>query len=97
MAYIAADDWGKRGAFRMDVIICIGSSCHLRGSRDVIQMMEKLVNSHHVQEQVELQGSFCMGECTNGVCVSVDGEKFHLTPDKVEAFFEKEILGRLNN
>ena len=47
----------------MIVTICIGSSCHLKGSRDVIQELEKLINEHGLKDKVELNGSFCMGEC----------------------------------
>lgn len=84
------------GVLFLEVTICIGSSCHLRGSRDVIQVLEKLVSAHGLSEQVELKGSFCMGECTRGgVCVSVDGQTFSLTPADVPAFFKTEILDKL--
>ena len=43
----------------MEITICIGSSCHLRGSRDVIQVLEKLVTAHGLTDKVELKGSFC--------------------------------------
>lgn len=45
--------------------------------------------------KVSLKGSFCMGQCTGGVCVAVDDERFAVTPGETEAFFQKEILGRL--
>lgn len=76
----------------MEVVICIGSSCHLRGSRDVIQIFEKLIARNNLQNEVELRGSFCMGECQNGVCVSIDGKKHKVTPMEAEAVFQKEIL-----
>lgn len=80
----------------MEITICIGSSCHLRGSRDVIQVLEKLVTAHGLTDKVELKGSFCMGECTKGgVCVSVDGQKFSMTPADVPTFFKNEILAKL--
>lgn len=79
----------------MEVTVCIGSSCHLRGSRDVAMILERLIRSHGLEGQVELKGSFCMGECTNGICVGIDGQKFSLTPATTEDFFNKEILGRL--
>lgn len=80
----------------MEITICIGSSCHLHGSRDVIQVLEKLVSAYGLSEQVELKGSFCMGECTKGgVCVSTGGRKFSLTPADVPAFFKQEVLEKL--
>ena len=79
----------------MEVTICIGSSCHLRGSRDVIQILEKLVANHKLQDQVELKGSFCTGQCTNGVCVKIDEEVYHITPADTEELFQTKILEAL--
>lgn len=79
----------------MDVTICIGSSCHLRGSRDVVQILEKLIANYRLQDQVELKGSFCMGQCTSGVCVTINDEVYHITPADTEEFFQNHILGAL--
>lgn len=80
----------------MRVTICIGSACHLKGSREIIQKMQGLVKVKGVSDKVDLNGAFCSGNCVNdGVCVTVDGVLFSLKPDETEAFFEKEILGRL--
>ena len=49
---------------------------------------------HGLSDQVELTGSFCMGQCEKGVCVKVDDELFSVTPATAESFFNKEILGR---
>lgn len=83
--------------FALDVTICIGSSCHLKGSRDIIKILERLVALHHLENDVNLQGSFCMGECTkNGVCVKVGDELFAVTPTSVDEFFENQILKKVN-
>lgn len=79
----------------MRVTICIGSACHLKGSREIIQQLQELVNQHGVSDKVDLNGSFCSGNCVNGVCVTVDGTLHSLKPEDTREFFEKEILGRL--
>lgn len=79
----------------MDITICIGSSCHLRGSRDIIGKLQELVENNNLQDKIELKGSFCMGQCQDGVCVGIDGEIFSLTPDTAEDFFLTEVMGRL--
>ena len=80
----------------MDITICIGSSCHLKGSQDIIRILERLVSYHHLEDKITLKGSFCMGECTNpGVCVDVDGERFKITPSETESFFTYEVMKRL--
>ena len=80
----------------MEVTICIGSSCLLKGSRDVISILQRLISLNQLGNDVELKGSFCMGECmNNGVCVCIDGERFNVTPLGTEEFFRTEILKRL--
>ncbi|HEX3021860.1 MAG TPA: NAD(P)H-dependent oxidoreductase subunit E, partial [Lachnospiraceae bacterium] len=76
----------------MIVTICIGSSCHLKGSREIVNQMEELIERNKIGNKVSLCGSFCMGECVNGVCVKVDDELFSLSPNDTEQFFEEKIL-----
>ena len=77
------------------VSICIGSACHVKGSRQVVEGLQYLVKQHGLQDKVELSGSFCMGRCEQpGVSVTVDGMEMSVEPNEVETFFEKEILSR---
>ena len=79
----------------MTITICIGSSCHLKGSRTIIQKLEELITEHQLNDKIELNGSFCMGECSNGVCVKMNDELFSVSPETVNTFFENEVLRRL--
>lgn len=79
----------------MRVTICVGSACHLKGAREIIDQMQNLVKHGRLEDQVDLNGSFCSGNCVNGVCVTVDGEIFSLKPEDTKDFFEHEIIGRL--
>lgn len=79
----------------MKVIICIGSSCHLKGSRQIVEKLQTLVKEKNLADKVELGGTFCMGDCVNGVNVTVDGVKHSVSPETVEAFFENEILAKV--
>ena len=79
----------------MKIAICIGSSCHLKGSRQVVEELQALVAQHDLKDKVELTGTFCMGNCQKGVCVTLDDKDFSLTPETTKAFFEKEVLAKL--
>ena len=79
----------------MKVVICIGSSCHLKGSRQVVEKLQTLVREHGLEDKVELGGTFCMGDCVNGVNVTVDGEKHSVSPETVNEFFEKDVLTKI--
>lgn len=80
----------------MKVTVCIGSSCHLKGSRQVVEQLQYLVAQHNLDEKVELAGTFCMGKCQEGVCVTVDGAHHSVSPETVKDFFENEILAKVN-
>lgn len=56
----------------MTVKICIGSSCHLKGSYEVVEAMKELLRKYDVEDLVELQASFCMGHCAEGVMMSAE-------------------------
>ena len=71
----------------MKITVCIGSSCHIKGSRQVVEQLQYLIHEHDLSDKVELAGTFCMGKCQEGVCVTVDDAFFSVTPDTVKAFF----------
>ena len=77
------------------ITVCIGSSCHIKGSRQVVEQLQELIAEHNLGEKVELGGTFCMGKCQMGVCVTVDGEFYSVTPDSVGEFFSTAVLARV--
>lgn len=77
-----------------DVVVCVGSSCHLKGAKRVVEGLSRLVREKGLEESVKLSGSFCMGRCIEpGVSVKVNGEIHFVEPDRVEEFFKDTILG----
>ncbi|MBR2316328.1 MAG: (2Fe-2S) ferredoxin domain-containing protein [Clostridia bacterium] len=79
----------------MKVTVCIGSSCHIKGSRSVVEQLQYLIAENNLGDKVDLGGTFCMGKCQQGVCVTVDDAFFSVTPDTVTDFFEKEVKAKL--
>ncbi len=79
----------------MKITICIGSSCHIKGSRAVAERLKQLLAAHALEDKIELGGAFCMGRCKESVCVAIDEETFSVSPETAEAFFRNEILPRL--
>lgn len=79
----------------MKVTICIGSSCHIKGSRQVVEQFQNLIAQNKLEDKVELAGTFCLGECQKGVCVTVDDAFHSVTPETAEEFFKKEILAKV--
>ena len=47
----------------MNVLICVGSSCHLKGAPELVELFQKAIEENHLEGLVTLSGSFCTGQC----------------------------------
>ena len=79
----------------MKITVCIGSSCHIKGSRQVVETINRLIKENNLQDKIELGGTFCLGQCQQSVCVSIENEIFSVSPETAEAFFQNEVLKRV--
>lgn len=79
----------------MKITICVGSTCHLLGSKRVVDLFRELVEKHNLGDRVELAGKFCMGKCGEGVCVTIDDTAHSIKPEDAEKLFNEEVLAKL--
>ncbi len=79
----------------MKITVCIGSSCHIKGSRQVVEQLQYLIKKNDLGDKIELGGTFCMGKCQMGVCVTVDDEFYSVSPETVDEFFNDTVMPRL--
>lgn len=79
----------------MKITVCIGSSCHIKGSRQVVERLQQLIAENSIGDKAELAGTFCLGKCQEGVCVTVDDSFYSVSPEAVDSFFEEHIMGAL--
>lgn len=78
----------------MDIYVCVGSSCHLKNSKAVIDKLNSRIKRENLEGKIALKGAFCMGECSNqGVSVRVDNKVYSVTEQNADEFFDKNILG----
>lgn len=81
----------------MIIQVCVGSSCYLKGSAEVVELLQKSIEEAGVGDDVALSGSFCIGKCNRvGVTVQVDDE-IHtgITKENFKEFFAEHVLGKL--
>lgn len=81
----------------MIIQVCVGSSCHLKGSAEIVELLQKAVEEHHLENDITLAGSFCIGKCNRiGVTVQVDDE-IHtgLTKENFKEFFNENVLTKI--
>ncbi len=76
------------------VQICVGSSCHIKGSQDIVELLQAAVEEYHLEDDVTLTGSFCIGQCNRvGVTVQVnDDVHVGITRENFKEFFREHIL-----
>lgn len=77
---------------RIKIVVCVGSSCHLKGSKHVAEALQTAIETHHLSNQIDFSGAFCLGHCVEGVCVMVDDVLFSVQPGDEEIFFAKHVL-----
>ena len=78
---------------QMNIKVCVGSSCHLKGSYEVIQSLKKYIEENKLEDKVELEASFCLGNCSNGVSMQIDGEPVqNVSPSNIEDIFNDRVL-----
>ncbi|MGB4661282.1 MAG: NAD(P)H-dependent oxidoreductase subunit E [Mobilitalea sp.] len=79
----------------MNIYICVGSSCHLKGSYDIIQLMKEAISTHQLEEKVTLSATFCLGHCTDGVSVKINDDTVcGVSIDNFEDFFQTRVLNQ---
>lgn len=78
------------------VNVCIGSACHLKGSYNVINRLQRIIKDKGLEDKVVVKAAFCLGECTKAVSVKVDdGPINSVNESNIDEFFESCVMGRL--
>ena len=79
------------------VQICVGSSCHLKGSQDIVMLLQQAIADHGLEDDVVLSGSFCIGKCNRiGVTVQVNDDiHVGITKENFKEFLEEQVLRKL--
>ncbi|MDL2214152.1 (2Fe-2S) ferredoxin domain-containing protein [Clostridia bacterium OttesenSCG-928-O13] len=79
----------------IELNVCIGSSCHLKGSYNVIQLFQQMIEEQNLHDAIEMKAQFCMKQCQHGVSVSMEDEVFSVSPDTARSFFTGTVLPQL--
>ena len=81
----------------MIIQVCVGSSCHLKGSSEIVELLQKAVTEYHLENEVALAGSFCIGKCNRiGVTIQVDDDiHVGITKENFKEFFTENILNKI--
>ena len=80
----------------MIIQVCVGSSCHLKGSPEIVELLQKAVEQNHLEDEITLAGSFCIGKCNRvGVTIQVDDDVHTgITKENFKEFFQEHVLNK---
>ncbi len=83
----------------MLIQVCVGSSCHLKGSPEIVELLQKAVSDYHLEDEITLAGSFCIGKCNRiGVTVQIDDDiHVGVTKEAFKEFFEENVLKKIRS
>ena len=81
----------------MIIQVCVGSSCHIKGSSEIVELLQKAIEEYHLEDEITLAGSFCIGKCNRiGVTIQVDDDiHIGITKEDFKAFFQENVLDKL--
>ena len=80
---------------KLVIYVCVGSSCHLKGSHTIVKLMKKAIADYNLKDKVELKATFCLGHCKAGPSVKVGDEVFGMTEENFQKLFEEKVLSRV--
>ena len=82
----------------MIIQVCVGSSCHLKGSAEIVELFQNAILENRLDREITLAGSFCIGKCNRtGVTVQIDDDIYTgITREGFKEFFNEKVLGKLS-
>ena len=79
----------------IELQICIGSSCHLKGSYNIINIFQQLIEEYSIHDKVDLQASFCMKHCQDNVSITLDGQYYSISSETAKQFFKETVMAKI--
>ena len=80
----------------IELSVCIGSSCHLKGAYNVIQVFQQEIEENSLHDKINFKATFCMKQCQNkGVVLSINDKLYDLRPENARAFFKDVVMSTL--
>lgn len=80
----------------MNIYVCVGSSCHLKGSYDIIQLLKETIEKYQLEDKISLSAAFCLGRCTDGVSVKINDEIIcGVSKETFNQFFRDKVISQL--
>ncbi len=79
---------------KIEMQICLGSSCFSRGNKDLVMFIKEYLRKNHLDDRVIFKGARCMDNCSDGPNIKINGVLIGgITLAEIESILEKEFAG----
>ncbi|WP_262886961.1 (2Fe-2S) ferredoxin domain-containing protein [Tenuifilum thalassicum] len=83
----------RRMGDRVELMICLGSSCFARGNKATLKSIQKFLEDHDLKDKVNFHGGHCFGNCAEGPNIKINGRLYtHVNEFKVIDILTNELL-----
>ncbi|MBR4826057.1 MAG: (2Fe-2S) ferredoxin domain-containing protein [Spirochaetaceae bacterium] len=81
----------------MTIAVCMGSSCHVKGAKTIIELLKEKIKANNLEDKVTLTGTICLGQCASGGAnMKIDDEIITgITRENFDNFFVEKVLAKL--
>lgn len=77
----------------LELYVCVGSSCHVKGSYNVIQTFQQMIEENSLHDKIDFKAIFCMKQCLGkGISVKIGSNTYSVFPENAMTFFLETIL-----
>ena len=77
---------------KIEMEICMGSSCFSRGNRDVVNYIRDYLKRNHLDDRIVFKGARCMNLCSKGPNLKINERIIEgVTISRIEGILEKEF------
>ncbi len=73
---------------KVDIAICLGSSCFSRGNKEILQRIKQFISLNKIEDKLNFHGKHCMKKCASGPIIEINGKIY----ENVKAEEVSEIL-----
>ncbi|MDD4848802.1 MAG: NAD(P)H-dependent oxidoreductase subunit E [Bacteroidales bacterium] len=71
-------------ADKIEIVICLGSSCFSRGNKSMVKQIDDYIKAHRLTERVFYHGSHCFGACEKGPVMRIGNNFYYqVTPENL--------------
>jgi len=72
--------------------VCVGTSCYLRGARDILRRLSEEIEARGLESAVDLRAAFCLEQCDRGPNVRINGcERCGVTPEQAPELLRQAL------